>query len=172
MFWLSCDCCVDCFHYFEFHGVLWWPSYSHRGPLGLTEYVEAARLHLQPKVSSKSFLYIFNHALLYSCLRFSSFSSHLAYLLRPASTFPFPYLFEVLSSLCISDICTQSHLNCHSASFLIGVRRALADPRESRGLTVSSPAGQSSHQNTTLSKTVSPLTLKVHSALVGLVRCR
>ena len=98
-------------------------------------------------------------------------SSQLAYLLRPASTFPFPYLFEVHSSLCISDICTQSHLNCHSNSFLIGLRRALADPRESRGLTVSSLASQSSHQNTTLSKTVSPLTLKVHSALVGLVRC-
>ena len=30
------------------HGVLWWPSYSHRGPFNLTEYVEAVRLHLHP----------------------------------------------------------------------------------------------------------------------------
>ena len=35
---------------------LWWPSYSHRGPFDLSEYVEAVRLHLHPIVSSKSLL--------------------------------------------------------------------------------------------------------------------
>ena len=32
--------------------ILWWPSYSHRGPFDLTEYVEAVRLHLHPIVST------------------------------------------------------------------------------------------------------------------------
>ena len=70
-----------------------------------SEYAEVVRLHLHPIVSSKSLLYILNHALQYSCLRF--ISPHLVYLLRPSSTFSFCSVYEVLSTLCTSDISTQ-----------------------------------------------------------------
>ena len=73
-----------------------------------------------PKSPRNPFLtFLIRH---FNTVTLDSLPPHLAYLLRPYSTFPFPYLFEVLSSLCTSDISTQWHLNCHSASFLIVVR--------------------------------------------------
>ena len=102
-----------------------------------------------------------------------SLPPHLAYLLGPSSTFPFPSVYEVLSTLWTSDICTQWHLNCHSASFLIGVRRALParSQREKGDQPVFTCLSAQPSQNTMSSKTVSPLTFKVHSVLVGLIRC-
>ena len=114
---------------------------------------------------------LFNHALQYSCLRFTC--SHLAYLLGHSSTSTFCSVYEVLSTLCTSDISTQWHLNCHSASFLIGVRRALParSQREKGDRHVFTCQSAQPNQNTMWSKTVSPLTFKVHSALVDFIRC-
>ena len=68
---------------------------------------------------------------------------------------------------------SMKHLYCHSASFLIGVRRALParSQREKRDRHVFTCQLAWPNQNTTWSKTVSPLTFKVHFALVGLIRC-
>ena len=78
-----------------------------------------------------------------------------------------------LSTLCTSDISSQWHLNCHSASFLIEVRRALParSQREQGDRRVFTCQSAQPNQNTTWSKIVSPLTFKVHSSLVGLIRC-
>ena len=69
---------------------------------------------------------------------------------------------------------SMKHLNCHSASFLIGVRRALParSQREKGDRRAFTCLSAQPNQNTTWSKTVSPLTFKVHFALVGLIRCR
>ena len=130
------------------------------------------RRHLHPIVSSKSLLKIFNHALQYSCLRF--ISSHLAYFLGPSSTFPFHSVYEVLGILCTSDISTLKHLNCHSVFFLIGVRRTLPArfQREKGNRRVFICQSARLNQKTTWCHTVSPLTFKVHFALVGLIGCR
>ena len=69
---------------------------------------------------------------------------------------------------------SMKHLYCRSASFLTGVRRALpARSQRAKGdWLVFTCRTARLNQNTTWSKTVSPLTFKVHSALVGLIRCR
>ena len=66
------------------------------------------------------------------------------------------------------------HLYCHFAFFRIGVRWALPvrSQREKGDRHVFTCRSAQPNQNTTWSKTVSPLTFKVHSALVGLIRCR
>ena len=68
---------------------------------------------------------------------------------------------------------SMKHLNCHSASFLIGVRRTLParSQREKGDQHVFSCQLARLNQNTTWSKTISPLTFKVHSDLVGLIGC-
>ena len=69
---------------------------------------------------------------------------------------------------------SMKHLNCHSASFLIGVRRALPDrsQKEKGDRRVFTYWLAWPNQNTTWSTTVSSLTFKVRSALVGLIGCR
>ena len=69
---------------------------------------------------------------------------------------------------------SMKHLYCHSTSFLLGVRRALParSQREKADWCVFTCQLARPNQNTTWSKTVSPLTFKVRSALVDLIRCR
>ena len=66
------------------------------------------------------------------------------------------------------------HLNCHSTSFLTGVRRVLParSPREKGGWHVFICQLAWPNQNDTWSKTVSLLTFKVSFSLLGLIRCR
>ena len=67
---------------------------------------------------------------------------------------------------------SMKHLNCHSAFFLIGVRRALPtrSQREKGDRPVFTCQSAWLNQNSTWSKTVSPLTFKVRSSLVGLIK--
>ena len=69
---------------------------------------------------------------------------------------------------------SMKHLNCHSASFLNGVRRALParSQREKGDQCVFTCRSAQPNQSTTWSKTVSPLAFKVCSALVDLIMCR
>jgi len=68
---------------------------------------------------------------------------------------------------------SMKHLNCHSISFLIGARRALPtrSQREKGDRCVFICRSAWLNQKTTWSKIPSPLTFKVCSALVGLIRC-
>ena len=100
----------------------------------------------------------------------------------PPSCLPTQILFYFSFSFCLRSsqypmyfwyFHSMKHLNCHSASFLIGVRRALParSQREKVDWHVFTFQLAQPNQNTTWSKTVSPLTFKVHSVLVGLIRC-
>ena len=116
-----CDYCIDCSHCFSVHGILWWPSYSHRGPFDLTEYVEAARCH-QPIVSSKSlFKFLIMHS---STVALDSFPHILLTFSDLLLFFHFvlSMKFSVPYALLIFSL---KEIHCHSASFLIGMRRAL-----------------------------------------------
>ena len=68
---------------------------------------------------------------------------------------------------------SMKHLNCHFSSFLIGVRRALParSQWEKGDWHVFTCQSALPNQNTTWSKTVSPVTSKVPSALEGWIRC-
>ena len=95
----------------------------------------------------------------------------------PSQTFYFSFLFCLRSSqypMYFWYFHSMKHLNCHSTSFLTGVRRALpARSQREKGDRRAFFTCQSAlpNQNTTWSKTVFPLTFKVRSALVGLIRC-
>ena len=94
------------------------------------------------------------------------------------SDFLLPFLFVLSMKFSVPYVLlifhSMEHLNCHFASFLIGVRRVLSSRsrREKVDGCVFTCQLAWLNQNTTWSKTVSPLTFKVHSALVGLIRCR
>ena len=99
---------------------------------------------------------------------------HLAYLLRPSATFPFRSVHEVLSTLCTSDISTQ---------WLLKLPFCLLPNWGEKSLTcqISEGEGGSACLHLLVS-TAKPeyhviqdnfsLNFKVHSALVGLIRCR
>ena len=81
---------------------------------------------------------------------------------------------EYVGEKMVSPSYSSAIFNNSPASFLIGVRRALParSQREKGDRRAFTCLSTQPNQNTTWSKTVSPLTFKVHFALVGLIRCR
>ena len=111
---------------------------------------------------------LFNHAFQYSCLGLTS--SHCAYLLR-SSLSPLCSVYEVpgIHPKYFWYLHSMKHLNCHSTSFLPGMRRALPDrsQRERGDQCDFTCRSVRLNQNTTLSKIVSPLTLRVGLITLG-----